>query len=215
MSSEAAPPVATPPGDPDAELISALLARIEAGDGPLGSFARSYARRLRFDLGQRPPLDELAAQVQGLFEFIDGRRGDIGVRAFNPTQEHSGYARPGTVVEANTADGPFLIDSVTEELRSRGLEVQHVVHPVMGVERNEDGSVRSIGPARGALHRESVMHFEVDRRVPDDQLEQVELAVARVLGDVRLCVRDFHAMVDRVDRDGRDRAGGGRPLSEG
>ena len=38
-----------------------------------------------------------------------------------------------------------------------------VVHPVMGVERDQDGTVTRSGRPAGALHRESVMHFEVDR----------------------------------------------------
>ncbi len=200
VSSEAAPPVATPPGEPDAELISALLAELDVSDGPLATFAKSYAHRVRLD--RLEPLDpvELAAQVRGLYGFVDARRGEVGVRAINPTVDRDGYRTPGTVVEANTADAPFLIDSVSEALRARGLEVRHVVHPVMGVERSDEGGVRSVGPARGALHRESMMHFEVDRRVPDDQLDDLAQAVTRVLGDVRLCVRDFHAMVDRIDR---------------
>ena len=119
------------------------------------------------------------------------------------------------MVEANTADAPFLIDSVSEALRGRGLDVRHVVHPVMGVERTDEGGVRSVGPARGALHRESMMHFEVDRRVSDDQLDDLAQAVTRVLGDVRLCVRDFHAMVDRIDRMVEFAQGGGHPLSQG
>jgi glutamate dehydrogenase len=200
VSSEAAPPVATPPGDSDAELISALLAELDVSDGPLAAFAKSYAHRVRLDRLEPPDPVELAAQVRGLYEFVDARRGEVGVRAINPTADRDGYRSPGTVVEANTADAPFLIDSVSEALRGRGLDVRHVVHPVMGVERTEQGGVRSIGPARGALHRESMMHFEVDRRVPDDQLDDLAQAVTRVLGDVRLCVRDFHVMVDRIDR---------------
>ena len=200
VSSEAAPPVATPPGEPDAELITALLAELDVSDGPLATFAKSYTHRVRLD--RLEPLDpvELAAQVRGLYGFVAARRGEVGVRAINPTVDRDGYRTPGTVVEANTADAPFLIDSVSEALRARGLEVRHVVHPVMGVERSDEGGVRSVGPARGALHRESMMHFEVDRRVPDDQLDDLAQAVTRVLGDVRLCVRDFHAMVDRIDR---------------
>ena len=70
----------------------------------------------------------------------------------------------------------------------------------MGIERDQNGAVVSVGPARGALHRESVMHFEVERRLPEEMLPELEADVARVLGDVRLCVRDFHAMADRVQR---------------
>src|SRR6185437_10765183 len=53
---------------------------------------------------------------------------------------------------------------------------------------------------RGALHRESVMHFEVDRRLPQAELDQLTADVIRVIGDVALSVRDFHAMADRVGR---------------
>jgi len=200
VSSEAAPPVATSPGDPDAELTAAVLADLDGADQRLIAFARSYARRIGIDQVERPSPRTLAAQIRSLFAFVDDRRGEVAVRAFNPTLDADGYAAAGTVVEANLPDSPFLIDSVGEELRSRGLEVRSVVHPVMGVERDADGSIASIGPARGALHRESVMHFEVSRRVPEDQLAGVEEGVAQVLGDVRLVVRDFHPMVDRVDR---------------
>ena len=40
------------------------------------------------------------------------------------------------------------------------------------------------------------MHFEADRRLSDDELARLRDDVARVLGDVRLSVRDFHAMED-------------------
>ena len=215
VSSEAAPPVATPPGDPDAELITALLAELDVSDGPLATFAKSYAHRVRLD--RLEPLDpvELAAQVRGLYGFVDARRGDVGVRAINPTVDRDGYRTPGTVVEANTADAPFLIDSVSEALRGRGLEVRHVVHPVMGVERTDEGSVRSVGPARGALHRESMMHFEVDRRVPDDQLDDLAQAVTRVLAR-RAAVRARLPCDGRSHRPhGRVRAGRRHPLPQG
>jgi hypothetical protein len=55
VSSEAAPPVATPPGEPDAELIAALLVELDGGaDSRLTAFARSYARRVGIDQLDRP-----------------------------------------------------------------------------------------------------------------------------------------------------------------
>jgi glutamate dehydrogenase len=200
VSSEAVPPVATSPGDPDAELTAAVLADLDGADDRLAAFARSYARRMGIDQVQRPAPAALAGQIRSLFAFVDGRRGEVAVRALNPVRESDGYVAAGTVVEANLPDSPFLIDSVGEELRSHGLDVRLVVHPVMGIERAPDGSIAAVGPARGALHRESVMHFEVSRRVPETELASLEEGVARVLGDVRLAVRDFHAMVDHVDR---------------
>jgi glutamate dehydrogenase len=181
--------------------MAALLARLNGGEDPrLAAFARSFARRVRLDHHEDADIDRLAAQVVGLFRLVDERRGELGVRVLNPSLERDGYTTQGTVIEANTDDAPFLIDSVSEELRRHGLDVRLVLHPVMGIERDQSGAVVSVGPARGALHRESVMHFEVERRLPEETLPELEADVARVLRDVRLCVRDFHAMADRVQR---------------
>ena len=181
--------------------MAALLARLNGGDDPrLAAFARSFARRVRLEHHDDADVSRLAALIVGLFRLVDERRGELGVRVLNPSQERDGYATHGTIIQANTDDAPFLIDTVSEELRRHGLDVRLVLHPVMGIEREAGGAVTSVGPARGALHRESVMHFEVERRLPDDALAGLEADVTRVLRDVRLCVRDFHAMVDRVQR---------------
>jgi glutamate dehydrogenase len=201
VSSDPVSPVAPPQSDPGSRLASALLERLDGtADQRLAWFARSYAKRTRPVRVDDASVRTLAALVSGLFRFVDDRRGDIAVRAFNPDPERDGWRAEGTVIQANTADAPFLIDTVTEELRHRGLTVREVVHPVMGIERSADGAIVSVGPARGAAHRESVMHFEVDRRLPESQLAPLEADISRVLGDVRLVVRDFHAMVDRVQR---------------
>ncbi len=190
-----------PPGDSGSEFMAALLARLNGGkDARLAAFARSFARRVSFEHHSDADIDRLAAQIQGLFRLVDGRRGELGVQVLNPTMERDGYTTQGTVIQANTDDAPFLIDTVSEELRRHGLDVRLVLHPVMGIEREKSGAVTSVGPARGALHRESVMHFEVERRLSETALPELEADIARVLGDVRLCVRDFHAMADRVQR---------------
>jgi glutamate dehydrogenase len=202
VSTDSAPASASTPADPGGQLAAALLDRLDGGaDGPLAALARAYARRASVAGLDEAGLDRLAAQVSSLFRFISARRpGELTVRAFNPSRDRDGWESRGSVVEANVDDGPFLIDSVTEELRRHGLTVREVVHPVVGVERDEDGRLTAVVPARGALLRESVMHFEVDRRLSDDELARLRDDVARVLGDVRLSVRDFHAMADRVSR---------------
>ena len=51
---------------------------------------------------------------------------------------------------------------------------------------------------RDASHRESVMHFEVDRPLTDDEREKLAARVKQILHDVRLVVRDFEPMQERV-----------------
>ena len=132
----------------------------------LTTFARSYVRRLPAATAAELSAEELFGQVLGVFELVDGRGSDpIAVRALTPSLATDGYATVGSVVETNTADSPFLVDSVTEELDGRGLSVRLLLHPVVGVERDDRGRVIGVVPAKEARQAESVMHFEVDRRL--------------------------------------------------
>ncbi len=164
-------------------------------------FAIRYTRRLSpEDLAELSP-DELLGQVLGVFRLADARGAqEVAVRAFNPVAADDGYETPGSVVESNTEDSPFLFDSVNEELRARGLGVRRVIHPLIGVRRGPDGRIAGITHVRDASAPESVMHWEIDRRLDRAELAELEEAVRGVLSDVRLTVRDFGAMRDRVGR---------------
>ncbi len=122
------------------------------------------------------------------------------MRAFDPTAERDGYERPGSVLETNTEDLPFLVDSVTGALHAAGLKIQRVLHPILGLERDEQGRIARVLHPREATTRESVMHFELDRRLDEAQLEELAGSVRSVLGDVRRAVLDFPAMADRGRR---------------
>jgi hypothetical protein len=69
------------------------------------------------------------------------QRGPMAVRAFNPTLAEHGYEPGGSVLETNTADLPFLVDSVSAELQARGLGIVRVLHPIVGTERSADGGI--------------------------------------------------------------------------
>ncbi|HET9507865.1 MAG TPA: NAD-glutamate dehydrogenase domain-containing protein [Gaiellaceae bacterium] len=186
---------------PAARLLE-LIDETLPGDGaqPLRAFAQAYLRRLSGDATGGISAEDLLAEVRGAFEFASARREEpVAVRAFNPTREEHGYEPRGSVVETNTDDWPFLVDSVTGELEHRGLEISRLLHPVVGVERDEQGRIAAIGRAREAPHRESIMHFDLGRRLDDDELADVERCVRSALLAVRGVVADFPAMTERVD----------------
>ena len=185
-------------------VVEELLVRIEERAEPerreaLSAFATAYTRRLADEELAGIPVEELLAQVKGAFDLADGRgTAQQVVRVFTPDLASDGYHTVGSVVETNTDDSPFLVDSVGEELSARGLAVRRLLHPVVGTSRGPDGRIERIVSTREAAHRESVMHFEVDRRLPEDQRADLERRVEEILGDVRLVVRDFEAMRDRT-----------------
>ena len=81
-----------------------------------------------------------------------------------------------------------------------------VLHPIVGTERTPDGGIARILHPSGAPATESVMHFELDRRLAPEELADLEDAVRSVLADVRRVVRDFPQLRERVEADRRGRA---------
>ena len=114
------------------------------------------------------------------------------------TPHPTAYDTAGSVVETNTDDSPFLVDSVQEELLARGLGVRRLLHPVIGTIRDEQGRIERVMSGRDASHRESVMHFELDRQLAPEEADDLERRVTAILHDVRLVVRDFEPMQERV-----------------
>jgi glutamate dehydrogenase len=187
-------------------LLRELLERIAERVPPeraevVAEFARAYAKRLPADVAAVTAAEDLFGQVMGAFELADGRgSAPMAVRVLNPTVDSAGYPAVGAVVETNTEDAPFLVDSVSEELQSRGLGIRLLLHPVIGVERGPDGRIERLLKVREATTRESVMHFEVDRRLDADELAELESSVEGVLRDLQRSVADFDAMKERVAR---------------
>jgi glutamate dehydrogenase len=146
------------------KLFALIDERVAADRAPVvKDFAQAYLRRLAPDAVDEPSVAELFGEINGLFNFADARGADpIAVRACNPTTEEDGYEPHGSVVETNTEDWPFLVDSVSAELQSHGARVQRVLHPIVGVERNGEGRISAVLHPREASTRESVMHFDLD-----------------------------------------------------
>src|SRR5215217_1423009 len=187
-----------------ATLLDLIGERTSAERAPaVRAFAEAFLRRLSAEGdGEGPIVPEvLCGEIVGLFELASAR-GDapIAVRAFNPSLDEHGYETAGSVVETNTEDWPFLVDSVSAELRGRGLAIQRVLHPIVGVERAPDGGIAAVLHPREASRRESVMHFDLDRRLAPDALEALTGALGEVLEDVRRTVQDFPALADRSRR---------------
>ncbi len=164
-------------------------------------FARFYMRRVHDGPLLRLTADELGDHIIGLFHFASERGlNPISVRVFNPTLEDHGYAAAGTIVEVSTADRPFLVDSVTGEIQSHNVTVEHVTHPVIGTVRDEDGALVDVMPARGAETRESVQHYQLDRRLSSLERTQLHDGVVATLQDVRRVVEDFDPLKGRILR---------------
>jgi glutamate dehydrogenase len=169
-----------------------------ADDALLRAFAAAYLHR-HHERDADP--ERVLAEIRGAYTLMASRgRDPAAVRAFNPSASADGYESVGSVVETATDDLPFLVDSVTAELEARRLVVRRVMHPILGTERSGDGTLEQVCDPRDSARRESIMHFELDARLGDEELAAVQARLHEVLADVRRVVADFPAMTQRIGR---------------
>src|SRR3954471_10284161 len=167
--------------DPEQALTQAVCSRVrEQLNGADAELAEAFARQFyRWvapeDVAERDPLDLYGVAV-GTFNFARERpAGTTKVRVYNPRFEEHGWQSTHTAVEIVTDDMPFLIDSVSMELNRRGFGVHLIIHPVLGVRRDDDGELLEIlpqppgeKPEEGVL-AESVIHAEVARQTEPEK----------------------------------------------
>ena len=67
--------------------------------------------------------------------------GTAKVRVYNPSQEIDGWESPHTVVAMLNDDMPFIIDSAIAYLTSQHLAVHRLIHPVLMIQRDDDGTL--------------------------------------------------------------------------
>ncbi|HEY5310537.1 MAG TPA: NAD-glutamate dehydrogenase, partial [Casimicrobiaceae bacterium] len=110
-----------------------------------------------------------------------------------------GWQSTHTIIEIVNDDMPFLVDSVTMEVNRHGLTLHLIIHPLVPVERELDGTLaRLAAMAAQGGPRESFIHVEVDRVTDPAKLDALATDVTRVLGDVRLAFTDWQKMRERA-----------------
>lgn len=149
-----------------------------------------YGRVGADDLIETTVPDLYGAALAHLRLALRRRRGVPKVAVYSPDYDEHGFASPHTVVEVVTEDMPFLVDTLTMELRRHGLGLHVVIHPVLTVRRGADGELLGVvtdtgeKPSDGSVIVESYLHVEVDRQTDPTVLDQIRSDLVRVLGDV-------------------------------
>ncbi len=151
------------------------------------------------DLEGRSELTMSRAAIDHLDFGKTRKRGQPLLRVFNPTEAKNGYASAYTFVEMVNDDMPFLVDSVLAAVGRHDFGVNMTVHPIIRVERDGRGRLKGIPPAsRDGGTNESWIRIAIDKETDPEQLELLEKDIARVLADVRVAVRDWRAMRDKM-----------------
>ena len=72
-------------------------------------------------------------------------------------------------------------------------------HPVLAVRRGDKGVITRLAPPGADLARESFIHVGLDRQATTWEMAELKRALATVLRDVRVAVRDWKSMRAQLD----------------
>lgn len=101
-------------------------------------------------------------------------------------------------------DMPFLVDSIGNCLARNGLVIHRLLHPVIGVKRDDAGRLDALcAPDTPGEKRESMIFLETDRTGAKDRA-RLHAELALTLDHVRAAVADW-PMMQRVLADDADR----------
>jgi glutamate dehydrogenase len=142
--------------------------------------------------------ETLAAILRGAHKFIKKKDpNEIRVRAMNPRYDVDGWDSSKTALEISMSDRPFIVDSVSHELRRMGLDVHSLVHPILRIQRNDEGRmIEAFDDQKGIPE---VYELYLIEQVADDQHEELVSRVKAVLQDVKAATDDYKAMRKQVD----------------
>ncbi len=156
-------------------------------DNPTVTIAKALiAGSLPGDLDGFGPQARVAAAEFTLAALATRRSGQPSL-AIDTITENDGRRRMRlAVVNPNM---PFLVDSIAAVISSKGLVIDRLLHPVIGVTRDAKGALVSIG--RGGKP-ESIIYIETDRADARDRVE-IRDGIKQCMSDVRYAVDDWEA----------------------
>jgi glutamate dehydrogenase len=98
-------------------------------------------------------------------------------------------------------DMPFLVDSISNCLAAQGLGIHRLLHPVLAVERDTEGTLIAILPADSpGARKESMIFIEADR-INASARHQLEKELHKTLDHIRAAVNDWPAMQQALSED--------------
>lgn len=133
--------------DSKSNLIAAVSAQIHAKfpseNGNLDMFINHFFKRVPIEFLQKILLAEMVTIVQEAWKLFQKRQPNESLVKINEySLSHHKVPRLGIFMM--NLDQPFLIDSITNFLEKNDYKIEIMVHPVLGVQRSEDGKLISV-----------------------------------------------------------------------
>jgi glutamate dehydrogenase len=195
------------------DLQTAISQDASAQSMLLTSLSRALLRHGVPDVLRGLETLELKALTEHALSFLHQRNHQpLALEVFNPTVDAHGWHVPYTVVMLALNDRPFIVDSLRAELQRQNLTLVHLIHPILGVERDSDndpnkdrdkdsdGGIKRLWLSDDSTPKAKREAFELYflQPVPEREHEALEHKLRTVLQDVILATDDYRAMRDQL-----------------
>jgi glutamate dehydrogenase len=176
--------------------LQAIARERRPDDHLLETFLFRYYREMPVEDVDDHRLDDAYAAAVAHLQLGRVRRpGETLVEVLSPELERDGWESDRSVLMFVTDDVPFLVDTVRMVLDRYGLGIHLMVHPMLGVERDDEHRITRIGRRVGKV--EAWTLIELDRCWPEKR-QQLEGEVRTAIAGVQRVVEDFAPMSDRL-----------------
>jgi glutamate dehydrogenase len=112
--------------------------------------------------------------------FIDNKESDIAV------------------VEVLCSDMPFLLDSLTNELKQLHCEIHLIVHSSLIVKRDKNGHFQNFH-LEG--NKEMLMQFHISNLYDEAWYDKLKTRISDILTAISFAVQDWRSMIGRMEKD--------------
>jgi len=155
----------------------------------LAEFAEQLFARETPDTRDRISAADRLTLARSAYEFFSLRTEPIAIRVMPGSSGEDTVA-----IETMMVDRSFIIDSLLEYFRSRGIEVRMMLHPVFHVTRDAEGRIASFEQTHASEHAESFTHAEIELPYSAKAGEEIRRDMLAVLREVLQATDDFYAM---------------------
>ena len=116
----------------------------------------------------------------------------VGINVYTPTVKKNGWDDDRTIIDIVNDDMAFLVDSVVAEVIRQKYQIAVFIHPIVHVVRDSKGKAESfhLEPKKNTK-AQSHIHIELHRTITQEQCEELEMGILRVLQDARYANQDW------------------------
>lgn len=115
---------------------------------------------------------------------------------------------PVTVIELVNDDMPFIVDSITQLLAEREIEIVNFFHPVVCVERDQDGNFINFSPDGISTSEnsqitkilpESLVQIHVAQIISEPIIDAIKQEIKQIIHDIQHATCDWQVMLRKLD----------------